>query len=136
MLNDSLETLSKAVECKSATSFIMCSLTPFSYLFSVLQLPTHLSFCFPLSNFVFFLFSPLHYLQHDGFFAKLSSLLHYFLSKILSDGVQEVMLPWQQGGCLLARIIVCAVAPVPIFCLPPPHSRSQTGPSLRQRHGK
>uniref|UniRef100_A0A8C3B2X2 Alpha-mannosidase n=1 Tax=Cyclopterus lumpus TaxID=8103 RepID=A0A8C3B2X2_CYCLU len=31
--------------------------------------------------------------KHDGFFAKLSSLFHSFFFKILSDGVQEVMLP-------------------------------------------
>ena len=48
--------------------------------------------CLPLISSLSPLF-PLHYLQHEGTFAKLSSLFHSFLAKILTDGVQEVTLP-------------------------------------------
>lgn len=45
----------------------------------------------PLVNFLFPLFfSPLHYFQHDGFFAKLYSSFRSFFSNILSDGAREV----------------------------------------------
>lgn len=51
------------------------------------------SVLFLFSNFVFLL--SLHHFQHDGIFAKFSSLFHSFLSKILSGKVQEVTLLWQ-----------------------------------------
>lgn len=77
----------------SETSFILRSLSPFSSCFisSAHYRPICLC-CLPLISSLSPLF-PLHYLQHEGVFAKLSSLFHSFLSKILTDGVQEVTLP-------------------------------------------
>lgn len=78
---------------KSVTSFILRSLSPFSSCFiSTAHYHPICLCCLPLISSLSPLF-PLHYLQHEGVFAKLSSLFHSFLSKILTDGVQEVTLP-------------------------------------------
>lgn len=77
----------------SVTSFILRSLSPFSSCFiSTAHYHPICLCCLPLISSLSPLF-PLHYLQHEGVFAKLSSLFHSFLSKFLTDGVQEVTLP-------------------------------------------
>uniref|UniRef100_A0A3Q2ZYZ2 Alpha-mannosidase n=1 Tax=Kryptolebias marmoratus TaxID=37003 RepID=A0A3Q2ZYZ2_KRYMA len=45
--------------------------------------------------------------KHDGFFAKLSSLFRSFISEMLSEGVREVTLPWQQRGCFFNLCCSC-----------------------------
>lgn len=89
------------------TFFSQCSLS-----FNLSFYPLHFLILFPLSA-----LSPLHYPQHDGFFAKLSSLFRSFISELLSEGVREVMLPWQQWGCFVAYIIAASVVVVWILFL-------------------
>lgn len=74
--------------------------------------PLHFLILFPLSA-----LSPLHYPQRDGFFAKLSSLFRSFISELLSEGVREVTLPWQQRGCFLASILAASLVVVWVLCL-------------------
>lgn len=85
------------VQCVICSPSVL-SVNTFPHIVFQYSLPAHLSFCYPLHSLILFpfsssFFSPsLHYLQHDGFFAKLLSLLRSFFSALLSDRVQEVKL--------------------------------------------
>lgn len=115
----SVERLRARLFCVSINTLCMF----FFFFFSARYHPVsfyllHFLILFPLSA-----LSLLHYPQRDGFFAKLSSLFRSFISELLSEGVREVTLPWQQSGCFLASIIAASIVVVWILSLfvPLPH---------------